>query len=96
MDSYWIIHWLYYILLGQKKRDEQMSKKKQMTKKGAIIYGLFFGIFMLFFHVIGDPLISKTEITYDKLPIQIPVWILSGLAYGFLVRYFNNRSSKEK
>ena len=68
-----------------------MSKKKQMTEKGAIIHGLFFGIFMLFFHVIGDPLICKTEITYDNLPIQIPVWILFGLVYGFLVRYFNNR-----
>mgnify|MGYP000312514590 CR=1 FL=1 len=73
-----------------------MDKEKRMTNKDALLKGLFFGIFMLFFHVIGDPLISKTEITYDKLPIQIPVWILFGLVYGFLVRYLNNRGSTEK
>jgi len=73
-----------------------MSEKKKLTKKAAIFHGLFFGMFMLFFDVIGDPLLMKTEITFEKLPVQIPLWILSGLIYGFMVRYFHNRSLKEK
>lgn len=73
-----------------------MSEKKKLTKKAALFQGLFFGIFMLFFHVIGDPLLSKTEITFEKLPIQIPLWILLGLIDGFAMRYFHNRSLKEK
>ncbi len=73
-----------------------MSEKKKLTKKAAIFLGLFFGMFMLFFDVIGDPLLMKTEITFEKLPVQIPLWILSGLIFGFILRYFHNRSLKEK
>jgi len=69
-----------------------MKDKKLMTKKSALFHGLFFGVLMLVLTIFINPMFEKEEISFDTLHVQIPVWILAGLAYGFVNRYFYNRN----
>jgi len=47
---------------------------------------------MLVLTIFINPMFEKEEISFDTLHVQIPVWILAGLAYGFVNRYFYNRN----
>jgi len=71
-----------------------MKELNYVSVKAAMFQGLFFSCFMLFFDLVGDPLIMKEEITFDRWPIKTVSWICFGIIYGFLVRFLQNRKRR--
>ncbi len=67
-----------------------------MTKKGALIYGLFWSVMMILFTVFLEPISQDEDIDVEKLWIRVPFWIIAGLILGFGTRYLNNRALKSK
>ena len=67
-----------------------------MTKKGAIIYGLFWAGMMILFSVFLEPISEGVSITPDKLWLKICGWIITGMCLGFGTRYLNNRNAMKK
>jgi hypothetical protein len=50
--------------------------------------GISFGLFMYVFMSILFPLITKDEITLRNLLISLPIWIVGGLIYGYLMKRY--------
>lgn len=73
-------------------KTKTMKDKKLMTKNSTLFHGLLYGVLMLVLNIFIIPMFEKEEISFDTLHVQIPVWILAGLAYGFVNRYFYNRN----
>ena len=67
-----------------------------MSKKAALIYGLFWGVMMLLFSVFLNPYLRGETYNFETLPFEIIFWIIGGIGIGFLTRYFQNRSIKKK
>ena len=69
---------------------------KEQSKRNWKKEGLIFGLFMYVFNVILFPLFSSTdEITTKKLLLGIPVWILGGLVYGLVMKFYYDRKQKK-
>ena len=65
---------------------------EEQCKRNWLIEGLIFGLFMYVFNVILFPLFSSTdEITTKKLLVGIPVWLIGGLVYGLVMKFYYNR-----
>lgn len=58
---------------------------------GWIKQGLFFGTFMYVFIALVIPLVSNKEISSQDLLIEIPIWLIGGLAFGYIMRLFSNK-----
>lgn len=67
-----------------------------MTKKGALVYGMFWSIMMILFTVVLEPISEGKDIDIEKLWIRIPFWVIAGIVLVFGTRYLNNRSSNKK
>ena len=67
-----------------------------MSKKAALIYGLFWGVMMLLFSVFLNPYLWGETYNFETLPFEITFWIICGIGIGFFTRYFQNRSIKKK
>ena len=70
--------------------------KNVMTKKRALVYGMFWSIMMILFTVVLEPISEGKDIDIEKLWIRIPYWVIAGIVLGFGTRYLNNRSSNKK
>ena len=57
-------------------------------KRPWIKQGISFGLFMYVFMSILFPLITKDEITLRNLLISLPIWIVGGLIYGYLMKRY--------
>ena len=67
-----------------------------MKLKNWVKKGLYFGIFMYIFNVILFPYFSKTDsLTYKKMAIGIPVWLISGLLFGYFTRILTKNINRD-
>lgn len=57
--------------------------------------GLFFGLFMFVFMVILYPLIKGEAITQKSVFIGIPLWLICGLGWGYIMKRWMNKKGKE-
>ena len=48
--------------------------------------GLIWALWMFAFMNIAFPLIKGEEITFKQIAIGIPIWLLGGLIFGYLMR----------
>lgn len=59
-------------------------------------YGLYWGAFMYVIMVFGFPYYENKEITQISILTGIPIWILGGLGYGYLMKKYYQWASKKK
>ncbi len=64
---------------------------KKNTTKSWLKRGLFFGLFMYIGMVIIFPLIRQEEITIGRLLIGIPIFLLGGLVFGYMMKIRMNK-----
>jgi|TARA_B110000208_G_scaffold177259_1_gene224291 hypothetical protein len=74
--------------------ENQERKKYIMTNQGAIVLGLVWATFMVLYTQLLSPWLSGTPIDYDKLILSIPIWLATGLAFGFVMKYLAIRKEK--
>ncbi len=72
----------------------EIPKNKNSTKNW-LKSGLYFGLFMLVSMEIIFPLIKKEEITLESILIEIPLWIIAGLAWAYTMKWWMNKKGKE-
>ena len=72
------------------KDDKSASKGNNWIK-----IGLFWGVFMYIFTVVLLPLILREEITTRKMLINIPIWVITGLIFGFWINRLALKRNKE-
>jgi len=58
---------------------------------GWLKQGLFFGVFMYVFMDIIFPLFSNEVLTKRDLLIGIPIWLIGGLVFGFIMKLVMNK-----
>jgi hypothetical protein len=61
---------------------------------GWLKQGLSFGFFMYVFMIIFFPLISKEQITLKSLLIGIPIWLIGGLGFGYIMKLMMTKKEK--
>ena len=74
----------------------QESKKYIMTNQGAIVIGIVWAFFMILFTQFLFPWFMGNEITKHKLYFAVPIWIVAGLIYGFLMKHSATKKEKRK
>jgi hypothetical protein len=85
---YWFRNGLKDRWLQQQRR--VFSKPLNLTH-GVVNWrhsGLRWGLLMYLTVTILEPLITGKELTWRKLLIGVPVWILGGLLFGFILKSF--------
>lgn len=65
------------------------------ANKGWIFFGMMFGVFMFLIMEIVMPLILDEAITGFKLIIGIPIWLASGLCWGYFMKLFSGKRGKD-
>ncbi len=70
------------------------NKKHKSEKKNWIISGLIFGILMFLVNQIIFPLIKGEKITSQVFLIWLPIWLVGGLGWGFVMRWWYRRQEK--
>lgn len=70
--------------------------EKKNTTKNWLKSGLYFGLYMYVIMVIIFPLIEKETITWKRLLISIPFWLLCGLGWGYTMKIWMNKKGKIK
>lgn len=86
-------------LLKQPERYQNINleiPKKKNTTKNWLKIGLLWGLFMYLIMIFIFPLIQQEQITRLKILIGIPVWLLSGLGFGYIMKIWMNRKVKEQ
>ncbi|MGC9151603.1 MAG: hypothetical protein ACP5F6_07580 [Microbacter sp.] len=73
----------------------EIDEKKNATKN-YLRSGIFFGIMMFITMQIVFPLIENTKITQKSILIGIPYWLIFGLGWGLIMKWWMNKKSKEK
>lgn len=68
--------------------------EKKNTTKNWLKAGLFFGLFMFAIMQIIFPWIENKEITQKSILIGIPLWLISGLAWGLIMKWWMNKKGK--
>lgn len=71
-----------------------VPEKKNSTKNW-LKSGLFFGTFMYVSMIIVFPLIDGEVITLRRMLIGIPVWLICGLGWGYIMKIWMNKMGKE-
>lgn len=63
-----------------------------------IIHGLIWGVIMYVLMTFIFPFtgIDKNPVTLKKSLIAIPVWLLSGLLFGYITHKINSRQTRNK
>ena len=77
------------------KDDKSASKGKRFATLNWIKIGLFWGVFMYIFTVVVLPLILREEITTRKMLINIPIWVIAGLIFGYWTNRLALKRNKE-
>ena len=62
----------------------------KLNMKNWIVQGLFFGLFMFVFMTIFESLFMSDSFSAKKTLISLPVWIIAGLVYGFILKSTNS------
>lgn len=68
---------------------------KKNTNKNWLKIGLFWGLIMYIFVTLLLPLIGQVQITHKSILIGIPIWIIGGLSFGFIMKISMNRKGKQ-
>ena len=70
----------------------------QFEKNGWIIAGLIFGLFDFIFVTYGTAYLIGQEINWLSYAIGIPLWTITGLAWGYYMKRYmmKQRLNKEK
>lgn len=63
--------------------------------KFVLAYGLAYGLVMFVFTLAYDYFFNKEVFTAKEVLIRFVVWLLGGLAYGLLFRWFVERRVKK-
>lgn len=85
-------------LSKQPKRYSELKLEvtaKAFTTKYFLKLGLLFGLFMFVSMVFVFPLIINEEITKKSILLGIPLWTISGLAWGYIMKVWVNRKGEE-
>jgi len=72
----------------------ELSEKKNTTKKWLKL-GLLWGLFMFVFSIIVNPLISNVQITQKMILLNILIWLIGGLGFGYTMKIWMNRKGKK-
>ena len=74
---------------------KKMNKHSKFEGNGWIKIGLIFAVVMYIFNQLLMPyFIFKDEITQKKLIIGVPIWIIGGLLYGYIVKSLEEKKHK--
>ena len=76
-------------------KDDKSASKGNFATLNWIKIGLFWGVFMYIFTVVLLPLILREEITTRKMLINIPIWVIAGLIFGFWINRLALKRNKE-
>ena len=68
--------------------------EKNNTTKTWIRSGLFYGLFMLISMEIIFPLIENKEISQKRILIGVPIWLICGLAWGLIMKWWMKKQAK--
>jgi len=85
-------------LKKQPKRFTNINTEKLSNSyegRGWLKQGLSFGFLMYIFMTIFFPLMTKEEITQTDLLIGIPIWLVGGLGFGYIMKLMMNKKEKE-
>jgi len=69
--------------------------KKKNTTKNWLKSGLFFGLFMFVFSIVVNPLISNVQITQKMILLNILIWTVGGLGFGYIMKIWMNKKGKK-
>ena len=72
----------------------ECTEKKNTTKKW-LKFGLLWGLFMFVFSIIVNPLISNVQITQKMILLNILIWSIGGLGFGYIMKIWMNRKGKK-
>lgn len=64
--------------------------------KGWIAQGLSFGMFMLVLNDLLFPLFSPKELSVKTLLVGLPIWLLAGLGFGYIMKLFMGKKGGNK
>lgn len=64
------------------------TKKMKFEKNGWIIVGLIWGIGMLIIMTFAAPMLRGEDVTGQTLIIDIPLWLMAGLGWGYFMKRF--------
>ena len=70
-------------------------RERRNTTREWLISGLLFGLFMYFAMAIIYPLIAQQEITQRALVIGIPLWLIGGLGWGYIMKIVMNKKERK-
>ncbi len=70
--------------------------EKKNTTKNWLKSGLYFSLYMYVIMVIIFPLIEQETITWKRLLISIPLWLIGGLGWGYTMKMWMNKKGKNK
>ena len=62
----------------------------KINMKNWITQGLFFGGFMFLFMTVFELVFMSDTFSSRKVLIGLPVWILAGLLYGYILKVTNS------
>jgi len=65
-------------------------------KNGWIYRGLIWGLFMFIFMTLLYPSLSEEPITMKSLLINIPIWIIGGLGFGYTLKLLNQSGNNNR
>ena len=66
------------------------------AKKHWILLGLFWGFFMFLVMAIATPWAEGAQLEADRVAIKFVIWMVTGLAYGYIVHQFDGKRQHEK
>lgn len=71
------------------------SPTHAFSGKKWILHGLLWGLFMFICMVLAFPYFEEEVITQRSILIGVPVWSLSGLGYGYIMKRYSDWQAKK-
>ena len=68
--------------------------EKKNTTKNWLKTGLFLGFFMYIIMTFIFPLFEQKQITQKNMLTGIPIWLIGGLGFGYIMKFWMNRRGK--
>lgn len=72
----------------------ELLEKENTTKKW-LKFGLLWGLFMFVFSIVINPLISNVQITQKMILLNILIWFIGGLGFGYIMKIWMNIKGKK-
>ena len=64
-------------------------------KKIWLYSGLIWGLFMYFFNVIIVPILMDKEYGMAEYLVNLPIWIISGIGFGYFLKVYPDKKKKK-